>query len=106
MSISQENQEKINVLFKTNPEMIEKLNRCDADAVREVGRLSQRGINPDDVIAACESGDPDTMNYLYQQAKRLIGMQELYKDLCFEYYMKLKDAPDTIDQANTHRRSI
>ena len=65
-------------------EMIEKLYNCDAEAIREIGSLSQRGINPDDVITAYESSDQDTMDYLYQQAKRLVGLQELYKDLCFE----------------------
>ena len=94
MSISKETQEKINFLFKTNPEMIEKLYKCDAEVIREIGSLSQRGVNPDDVIAAYESGDSNTMNNLYQQAKRLVELQELYKELCFEYYKKIKDTPE------------
>lgn len=107
MSISKEKQERINFLFKTNPEMIEKLYECDAEAIREVGSLSQGGIDPEDVIVAYESGDPDTMNYLYQQAKRLVELQELYKELCFEFYKKTKDNSKGVEQhSSSHSRSI
>lgn len=106
MGISKEIQERINLLFKTNSEMKEKLYKCDTEAIREIGMLSQRGINPDDVIAAYESGDPSTMNYLYQQAKRLVGLQELYKKLCFEYYKKIKDTPEAVENSNSQRRSV
>ena len=106
MSFSKETQEKINLLFKTKPEMIEKHNNCDAEAIREIGSLSQRGINPDDVVAAYESGDPDTMNYLYQQAKRLIGLQELYKELCFEYYKKTKDTSVHLEDISTNKTNL
>lgn len=34
MSISQETQKRINLLFKTNPEMLEKLYKCDAETIR------------------------------------------------------------------------
>ena len=91
MSLSKETEEKINFLFKNNPEMKDKLCNCDAEAIREIGSLSQRGINPDDVVAAYESKDKDTMNYLYNQAKRLVLLQELYKDLCLEFYKKTKE---------------
>ena len=106
MSISKETQERINLLFKTNPEMIEKLYKCDAKAIREIGSLSQRGINPADVVVAYESGEPNTMNYLYQQAKRLVGLQELYKELCFEYYKKTKETSGNVEQSCNQRRSI
>lgn len=106
MGISKEIQERINLLFKTNSEMKEKLYKCDPEAIREIGMLSQRGINPDDVIAAYESGDSSTMNYLYQQAKRLVELQKLYKELCFEYYKKIKDTPETVENFNSKRRSI
>ena len=106
MSISNENQGRINQYFKTDPEMIEKLYQCDADAIRKVGSISQRGINPDDVIVAYESGNPSTMNYLYQQAKKLVELQELYKDLCFEYYKKTKNEPEQETQTSSNKRSI
>ena len=106
MSISKETQKKINFLFKTNPEMIEKLYQCDAEAIREIGSLSQRGINPDDIIAAYESGEPSTMDYLYQQAKKIVGLQELYKELCFEYYKKIKETPENIEQVSIKKRKI
>lgn len=103
MSISKETKEKINFLFKTNPEMIEKLYKCDAEAIREVGSISQRGINPNDVIVAYESGDSNTIKYLYQQAKRLVGLKQLYKDLCFEYYKKTKDTISHVEQSSSNR---
>lgn len=106
MSISKETQDKINLLFKNNPEMIEKLYNCDAETIREIGILSQRGINPDDVIAAYENGEPSTMNYLYQQAKRLVGLQVLYKELCFEYYKKAKDQQEHVAYVDSHKRII
>jgi len=103
MNISKELKERINHIFKTNPEMIEKLYNCDAEAIREIGRLSQRGINPDDVVAAYESGDHSTMNYLYQQAKRLVELQELYKELCVEYYNNTKDTPEIGEHSSIKR---
>lgn len=106
MSASKETQEKINLLFKTNPEMRDRLYNCDAEAIREIGSLSQRGINPDDVVVAYESGDQDTMNYLYQQAKRLVGLQELYKDLCFEYYKKKKDTSGHLEDVSSHKTNV
>ena len=106
MIISKKTQEKINILFKNNSEMKEKLYNCDADAIREIGINSQKGINPDDVIAAYESKDSNTMNYLYQQAKRLVGLQELYKELCFEYYKKTKETSGNVEQSCNQRRSI
>jgi len=106
MGISKEIQERINLLFKTNSEMKEKLYKCDAEAIREIGILSQKGINPDDVIAAYESGDPSSINYLYQQAKKLVGLQELYKELCFEYYKKIKATPEAVENSNSQIRGI
>ena len=105
MSVSKETQAKINLLFKTNPEMRDRLYNCDAEAIREIGSLSQRGINPDDVVVAYESGNQDTMNYLYQQAKRLVGLQELYKDLCFEYYKK-KNTSGHLEDVSSHKTNV
>ena len=103
MSVSKEIQEKINLLFQTNPEMKDRLYNCDAEAIREIGSLLQRRINTDDVVVAYESGDQDTMNYLYQQAKRLVGLQELYKDLCFEYYNKTKNTSGHLEYVSNHK---
>jgi len=103
MSISKGTQEKIKLLFGKNPEMLEKLYKCDAEAIREIGILSQKGINPDDVIVAYESDDRTTMNYLYQQAKRLVELQELYKELCVEYYNNTKDTPEIGEHSSIKR---
>ena len=106
MIISKENQERINFLFKTNPEMIEKLYKCDEQAIREIGSISQKGINPNDVISSYESNDPSAMKNLYQQAKRLVGLQELYKELCFEYYKKTKTTTDNLEQSSGQRIKV
>ena len=106
MGVSKETKEKINLLFKNKTEMIEKLYNCDAEAIREIGYLSQRGIDPDDVVVACESGDQNTMNYLYQLAKRLVGLQELYKELCLEYYEKTKDITGQLENYSCNQRDV
>ena len=106
MSISKKTQESINSLFKTNPGMIEKLYKCDPDAIRQIGSISQKGISPDDVVVAYESGDSSTMSYLYRQAKRLVKLQELYKELCFEYYKKTKDTPENIEHSSSQGRKV
>ena len=91
MEIRKEIQEKIDILFKNNLIMKERLLNCDPEAIREIGSISQRGIDPADVIAAYESNDPNTMKFLYHQAQKMIKLQELYKDLNFEYYKKIKE---------------
>ena len=91
MELSKEIQEKINLLFKTDSEMKEKLYECDADTIREIGRISQIGIVPNDIIVAYISDDPSMMKYLYEKAIRLVELQELYRGLCFEYYKKTKE---------------
>ena len=105
MSISKENKERINTLFKTNPEMIEKLCNWDEEAIRQVASISQGGINPNDVIVAYESGDPNAMNSLYQQSKRLVGLQELYKDLCFEYCNKANDTSRNLEDVSNNEKN-
>lgn len=54
----------------------------DVGAISQVGIMSQKSINPEDVIDAYESGNID---YLYNQAKKLIELQKLYKELCDAY---------------------
>lgn len=106
MIVSKETQEKINFLFKTNPEIADKLSNCDPEAIREIGILSQRGINPNDVIIAYKSGDPESLKQLYQQAKRLLLLQELYKDLCFEHYTQTKGTSENLEDVNSKKNNI
>ena len=91
MVFSNEIQNKIKVLFKNDSETREQLLSGNADAVRKIGSISQKGINPEDVVIAFESNDPDTMNYLYNQSKRLVEIHELYKELCYEFYKNMVD---------------
>ena len=63
----------------------------DADAIRNVGKMSQARMNPYDFVVAYESGSSSAMHCFYQQAKRLILLQELYKQLCFAYHENTTD---------------
>ena len=78
-------QNKIKMLFKNDKVMMERLLAGDADAVRELGSLSQRGIDPENVIEAINSGDVETLNYLKKQAEKMIQYKRLYKRLCLEF---------------------
>ena len=88
MNTLKELQEKINLLFKNNKELREKLLLGDVNAIREIGVMSQKGMNPEDIVDAYESNDSETMKYLYNKAKRLVELRELYNNLCLEYYKK------------------
>ena len=90
MNISEELERKINLLFKNNEEVRDKLLARDADTIREIGSISQKGISPSDVIDAYESNNEEAMKYIYDKAKKLIELQKVYKDLCIEYYNNSK----------------
>lgn len=90
MNISEELKGKINLLFKNNEVVRKKLLLGDADTIREIGMLSQKGINPVDVVDAYESNSGDTMKYLYNKAKKIVELQKLYRELCLEYYKQSK----------------
>ena len=80
--ISNELKEKIEKNFKAYSDLKNKLLSGDADAIRQVGFKSQRGIEPEDVIEAYESNNID---YLYKQAKKMVELQKIYKELCDAY---------------------
>ena len=94
MNISKELQEKINLMFKNNEELRKRLLVGDANAIREVGSLSQKGINPEDIVDAYESNDSETMKYLYKKAQIQIELQKLYRELCLGYYNSIRDKGD------------
>ena len=90
MKFSKELQEKINLLFKNNEELREKLLAGDAESIRQIGALSQKRIEPEDVVESYESNSDETKEYLYKKAKKMIELQELYRELCLEYYKENK----------------
>ena len=104
MIFSRETDERINTLFKTNEEMRKRLFACDANAIREIGFLAQTKVDPEDVIDAIESNDPDTLNYLLNKAKKLVELKTLYKDMCNEFYKKMKIPTETEEQTQDIRR--
>ena len=78
-------QNKIKMLFKNDKVMMERLLAGDVDAVRELGSLSQRGIDPENVVEAINSGDIEILNYLKKQAEKMIEYKRLYRRLCLEF---------------------
>lgn len=88
MILSDELQNKIKRLFAKDTATRERLLAGDAETIREIGSISQKGINPEDVVVAIESNDSETIKCLYNQSKKLIELQELYKELCYEFYKK------------------
>ena len=91
MKFSKELEDKIKEIFKTEDGLRNNLLAGDAETIRKIGSLSQRGMNPEDVVDAIESDDPEAIKYLYHKAKRIIEMQKLYKDLCDAYTNKEVD---------------
>ena len=91
MVLSNEIQNKIKILFKNDDEFRERLLSMDVNAIRKIASISQKGINPKDVVQAFENKDYAAMNRLYNQSKRLVELQELYKELCYEFYKNIKE---------------
>jgi hypothetical protein len=90
MNISKELQEKINLLFNNNEELREKLLAGDADSIRKIGSISQKGIKPEDIIAAYESNSTEAMECLYKKAQKMLELQKLYRELCLAYAKESK----------------
>ena len=80
--ISDELKEKIEISFKNYGDLKNKLLSGDVYAIRQVCIMSQKNIAPEDVIEAYESNN---MDYLYNQAKKMVKLQEIYKELCDTY---------------------
>ena len=85
MNLSKELQETINELFENNEEIKGKLLSGDVDTIRKIGSVSQKGMEPDEIVNAYESNDSEMMENVYKKAKKLVELQKLYKDLCLEY---------------------
>ena len=82
MKISDELKLKIEKAFPYNKELVNKLLSGDVDAIRSIGIMSGKGIDPIDVI---ESYENKSMDYLYRKAKKMIDLQALYEELCDAY---------------------
>ena len=85
MNLSKELKEKINVIFENNEEVREKLLKGDANIIRKIGLASQKGMNPEELVDAYESNDRESMENLYNKAKKIVELQKLYRELCIEY---------------------
>lgn len=79
MNLTEDAKLKINEIFpgEKNEGIREKLLSGDVRIIREIGRISQNGIDPKDVLSK-------GIEELYTKAKRLLDLQDLYKCLCEE----------------------
>lgn len=80
--ISDELKKKIEVNFKDANNFRVKLLSGDVDAIHKLAIISHQRIKPEDIIEAYES---DNMDMLYSHAKKMVHMQEIYKELCDAY---------------------
>ena len=103
MALSIELQNKIKRLFKDNEVIRDKLLSVDADTIREIGRISQIGIGAEEIVVAFESNDPVKLEELREKAKKLFEMQNLYKELCFEFCVKTRDISPQVNESNKKR---
>lgn len=84
MRLSAELETKIRILFENNQEVREELLAGNPDTIREIGAISQKGINPEDIVEAYENND-GKIDELYKKAKMMLELQKLYRELCLEY---------------------
>lgn len=90
MNFLEELLETIEFLYKNDPETKQALLALDPDTIRKMGAESQAKIAPEDVIDALDAGD-EGLKYLRRKAERQIAQKKLYKDLCKEYAIKIKN---------------
>ena len=95
MKFSEELQSRIKNLFKNNEELRDKLLLGDADSIRQIGALSQKKINPEDIIKAYESNN-NQMEELYKKARFAVELKVLYRDLCLEFSRIARNANDMV----------
>ena len=85
MNFSEELKAKIRILFENNEDVKEKLLAENPDTIREIGFMSQRRIEPQEIVKAYESGNKNEIEELYKKAKMMIEIQKLYRELCLAY---------------------
>lgn len=95
MQFSKELQSRIKNLFKNNEELRDKLLSGDVDSIRQIGALSQKGINPEDIIKAYESNS-NQMEELYKKARFAVELKILYRDLCLEFSRRSRNTNDMV----------
>lgn len=86
MKITDEMMKKID-LYLNDEELNNNLLSDNIDknknAIQYIGYISQEKINPLDVIKSYEN---NTMDSLYDNAKRLVELNKIYNQLCDEVY--------------------
>lgn len=82
MEFSEKLQVEIKKIFENDPELRDSLLAGNPDAIRKVGAMSQIRIRPEYIAEMCENGK---IEELYEKAKLMIQLRELYETLCYEY---------------------
>ena len=90
MNISDELRAKVERLLANNETLRNQILNGDYEAIRKIGSISQHGIKPEDVIKAHNNNE---MGKLYERARNLIELREVYSELC-EACMRAKMNPD------------
>jgi hypothetical protein len=85
MDFSEELKTKIRILFENNKKVREELLAGNPDTIREIGSISQKRIEPAEVVKAYESGNKNEIEELYKKSKMMIEVQKLYRELCLAY---------------------
>lgn len=106
MVFSTKIQEKINVLFSDDDAMREKLLVGNDDAIREIAYISQKGIKAEDIVVAFESDNRDAITEIYNNAKKMIELQKLYRELCLEFYKKSEKVSDELNSVDYQARKF
>ena len=106
MVFSTKMQEKINALFAADDVMREKLLAGDDDAIREIACISQKGIKAEDIVVAFESDNRDAITEIYNNAKKMIELQKLYRELCLEFYKKSEKVSDELNSVDYQARKF
>ena len=75
-------QEKINIIFKDDENIKNRLLNGEEEAIRELATSLGKSIDPLDIIIAYENKDFDS---LYKRAQQLIQIRELYVAMCKWY---------------------
>ena len=79
MQLPKELEEKIKTLFVDDAELRMRLLKGEAEAIQQLAMITGK-IDPIEIVKSYEN---NTMDFLYQKAKKLIQIRDLYVELCY-----------------------
>lgn len=81
--MSNELRERIKQNLLIDDDIKKKLLSGDVEIIRKIGVISQTGIKAKDIVYSYENNE---IEKLYKRAKQMLQLQQLYNELCEEYY--------------------